>query len=314
MQIMDVTLRESVYYGKGLTNDDALEYLSVLKSNISNKYVQYVEIGYLNNDKDSPLNYNEDYFNKAIDICKDTYKVSAMMHVPKANISKWNKDIIKRLDLVRVVVGSHVPDELVDYIEYMHSLGVKISVNITYVASLSDEKIISEIERAHEFGVDYIFCADSSGSFVPAFTKHICELMKEHKKDMIAGVHLHDHMQMSLANYLELKNAGMEITDVSVTGAGKGGGNLKMEQGLLLNNMDDIDESLLIGLKNMIEYFSDLIERDGKFYVQNMLDFFTGLYRLTLKVTDNLESECLGDSEKYIHEVVSKYKVGVPMC
>ena len=73
MNIMDVTLRESVYYGKGLRNQDALEYLRMLKKNIPNKWVQFVEIGYINNDKVVPLNYDEEYFNRAIDICGDTY-------------------------------------------------------------------------------------------------------------------------------------------------------------------------------------------------------------------------------------------------
>ena len=191
MKIMDVTLRESVYYGKGLTNENALEYLQKLKENISNEWIQFVEIGYINNNKDIPLNYSESYFRKAIDICKGVYKVTAMMHVPKADMSKWNPDIISQLDLVRVVVGHHVPDELEQYVEYMHNLGVKISVNITYVSSLSEEKIKSEIIRARNMGVDYIFCADSSGSFSPDSTKRIGKVLVENSGNMITGVHLH---------------------------------------------------------------------------------------------------------------------------
>lgn len=308
MNIMDVTLRESVYYGKGLSNEDALEYLQKLKENISSKWIQFVEIGYINNDKQAPLNYDEDYFNKAIDICHGIYKATAMMHVPKAEISKWNPDVIKRLALVRVVVGQHVPDELQKYIDYLHNLGVKISVNITYAAGMTDERIVFEMKRAENMGVDYIFCADSSGSFSPNTTVRMSRLLLENCGHMITGVHLHDHMQMAMANALTAQNCGIAMTDVSVTGAGKGGGNLKMEQGLLLlYGTEVVSYDLLHGLHNMILYFSDLIGRDGNFYAQNMVDFLTGLYRLSLKATDELEEKCGTDHDKYFRLITENY-------
>lgn len=309
MQIMDVTLRESVYYGKGLSNTDAVEYLQKLRNNISNKWIQFVEIGYINNDEDTPLNYDEEYFNKAIDICGNTYKATAMMHIPKADMKKWNPEIIKRLELVRVVVGQHVPDELQKYVDYMHDLDVKISVNITYVAGMSNEKIVSEIERAKNMGVDYIFCADSSGSFTVNTTARVSELLTSNSGEMVTGVHLHDHMGMAIANALIAQAHGITMTDVSVTGAGKGGGNLKMEQGLLLlYGPQAVSYELLHGLHNMVLYFSELIGRDGNFYAQNMVDFLTGLYRLSLKTTDSLEAECGDDHDKYIQLVTERYK------
>ncbi|MGN0358896.1 MAG: hypothetical protein ACI4E0_13990 [Blautia sp.] len=309
MNIMDVTLRESVYYGKGLRNQDALEYLRMLKKNIPNKWVQFVEIGYINNDKVVPLNYDEEYFNRAIDICGDTYKVTAMMHVPKADIEKWNPEVIRRLDLVRVVVGQHVPDELKKYVDYMHGLGVKISVNLTYVVGLSDEKIISEMNRASAMGVDYFFCADSSGSFSPASTARISKLLLKNCGDMITGIHLHDHMQMSTANALTAKDCGVAMTDVSVTGAGKGGGNLKMEQGLLLLcGKEAVSFELLQGLNNMIVYFAGLIGRDAKFYSQELVEFLTGLYRLSLKATTELEEKSAMNPETYFQMITEKYR------
>lgn len=308
MNIMDVTLRESVYYGKGLSNEDALEYLKMLKKNISNKWVQFVEVGYVNNDKIAPLSYDEDYFNQATDICEGTYRVSAMMHIPKADISRWNPDVIRRLYLVRVVVGQHVPDELQKYIKYLHELGVKVSVNLTYVVGLSNGTIISEMNRAKEMGVDFFFCADSSGSFSPTSTIRVSKILTENCGRMIPGVHLHDHMQMAMANALTAQKCGIEMTDVSVTGAGKGGGNLKMEQGLLLlYGKEAVTYDLLMGLKNMAAYFATLIGRDSHFYVQAMVDFLTGLYRLPLKATDMLEKESAMNLEKYFQMVVDNY-------
>lgn len=309
MNIMDVTLRESVYYGKGLTNDDALEYLYMLKKNIPNKWIQFVEIGYINTDRDVPLNYNEEYYNRAIDICEGTYKATAMMHVPKADMSKWNPDVIKRLSLVRVVVGQHVPDELKPYVDYVHGLGVKMSVNITYVADLSNETVLSEMKRAADMGIDYIFCADSSGSFSPNSSMRISRLLTDNCGRMIPGVHLHDHMNMAMANALVARDCGIQMTDVSVTGAGKGGGNLKMEQGLLLlYGKDAVSYELLVGLNNMITYFAGKIGRNKNFYSQAFVDFLTGLFHLSLKATDTLETESGMNPIKYFKMVTDEYK------
>lgn len=308
MNIMDVTLRESVYYGKGLSNSDALEYLRMLKQNIPNNYIQFVEIGYINNDEDCALNYNAKYFNDAIDIIDGVYQPTAMMHIPKADISKWDPEVIRRLSLVRVVVGQHVPDELIPYIEYVHKLGAKISVNITYAAGLSDEKIASEITRARNMGVDYIFCADSSGSFTASNTARVCKLLTENCGNMITGLHLHDHMQMALSNALIARDNGIAMTDVSVTGAGKGGGNLKMEQGLLcLYGKEAVNYDILVKLNKIVVYFTKLIGRDDQFYSHALMDFLTGLYRLSLKATDKFEAESGMDPEKYFKLVTDEY-------
>lgn len=308
MEIMDVTLRESVYYGKGLKNEDALEYLRKLKENISSEWISYVEVGYINNDVEAPLHYNEKYLENVFDICKDTYKITAMMHVPKADMTRWNPQIIKKLDLVRVVVGHHVPNELQKYVDYLHKLGVKISVNITYIAGMEQQELIKQIERAERMGVDYIFCADSSGSFSQVMTKRVSDLLLAHCGKMVTGIHLHDHMQMALANAVTARDCGIAMTDVSVTGAGKGGGNLKMEQGLLaLNGTENLSYELFQGLHNMIKYFAELIGRDGDFYTQNMADFLTGLYRLKLKDTDMLEKECGTDYDRYFRLVTQNY-------
>ena len=308
MNLIDVTLRESVYYGKGLSNEEGLRYLSEMKKNISNKYVQYVEIGYINNDVEAPLNYSADYINQAAEICKDTFKVVAMMHMPKSDLTKWDPEVISRIDLVRVVAGQNIKPELRDYVEYFHSLGVKVSVNVTYVAGLTDEKIIEEIEKARSMGIDYFYCADSSGSFTTKSVDRICRLMLDHCQDMIPGLHLHDHMQMALANALEAQDCGIHMTDVSITGAGKGGGNLKTEQAVLtLYGPEAVNYETLNGLRQMMLFFSDLIGQDGNLFVENLIAFLTGVYRLNLKDTDALEKDSQMDPDKYMRLVSERY-------
>lgn len=308
MKLIDVTLRESVYYGKGLSNEEGLLFLSEMIKNVSNKYVQYIEIGYINNDLEAPLNYNEEYINKAAEICNGTFKIAAMMHLAKSDLTKWNPEVISKIDLVRIVAGQNIVPQLREYVEYFHSLGVKVSVNLTYVAGLCDEKIVAEIEKARLMGFDYFYCADSSGSFTTKSVNRICRLMIENCRDMIPGLHLHDHMQLALANALEAQRCGIHMTDVSITGAGKGGGNLKTEQALLtMYGAEGINYETLNGLCQLMLFFSGLIGQDGNRFVENLIAFLTGVCRLNLKDTDALEKDSQMIWNKYIRLVTERH-------
>ena len=308
MNLIDVTLRESVYYGKGLSNEEGLSYLNKLRESVSNQWLQWVEIGYINNDTNEPLNYNYDYINSAHEICSGVFKIVAMMHIPKADMSKWHPDAISKIDLVRVVVNQNIPEKLKEYVEYFHALGVKVSVNVTYVAGLTNEKIIEEMNKAKTMGVDYFYCADSSGSFTTKSVERICQLMLENCQDMIPGLHLHDHMQLALANALVAQRCGIHMTDVSITGAGKGGGNLKTEQALLtMYGAEAIKYETLNGLCQLMIFFSDLIGQDGNRFVENLIAFLTGVYRLNLKDTDTLEKDSQRQWNEYIRVVTERY-------
>jgi hypothetical protein len=55
------------------------------------------------------------------------------------------------------------------------------------------------------------------------------------------GIHLHDHLGLALANYLYCRHNFkriVNISDVSLGGLGKGGGNLKFEDVLALGDND----------------------------------------------------------------------------
>lgn len=308
MKLIDTTLRESVYYGKSLRNEDGLRYLQLLQENVSPRWLRWVEIGYINNHNAEPLNYCEQYIRRASEILQGNFRMSAMMHIPKSDLTKWAPEVIAKLDLVRVVVGQHVPEELKPYLDYFHNLGVKVSVNLTYAAGMTNEKIVEEIDNAKNLGVDFCYCADSSGSFSPVTTKRISSLLLHHFDPNAVGLHLHNHMQMALANALVAQDCGIPMTDVSVTGAGKGGGNLKMEQAILaLFGTEPVTCQTLTGLYRLVVGFSEMIKQDSAPFVQDMFDFLTGLCRLNLKATDALEASTNREPEKYLRAVAADY-------
>lgn len=310
MELMDVTLRESIYFGSGIGYEEGIHYLDHLASCMTSEDLQYVEVGYLNTDVPGNLNYYADYLQKALDICQGKFKVVAMMHPGKADMTLWDRDLLKRLDMVRIVInGDDVPDSVGEYIDVLHSMGIRTSLNIAYIMSKSEEVLTRMYGQALHHGADIIYSADSSGGANPYDIMKVCSTMKRLKNGNALGMHLHDHMQMAAANALVAYNEGFDFTDISITGAGKGGGNLKAEMFIPMFRQlqgKPITLELLSGLLDYVRYFEQLIHRNSRFYEQCFLDTLTGLFKIGLRAQEELEKEASGDSEKYLRLVMDQ--------
>lgn len=312
MKIMDVTLRESVYYGSGIDYDAGLDYLKQMVRLVSKEDIQYIEFGYINTDEPDNLNYNEAYINEAVKICGNHFKPVAMMHPGKADMSLWNKKVIGKLEMVRIVVNSNeVPDSVKDYIEYLHGVGVEVSVNIAYALNKTRAQLINMYEKCRDFGADYIYYADSSGSAVREDICYLSDILKSNKGNNQVGLHLHNHLGMAFANALTAHEEGLDITDVSITGAGKGGGNLKTEMFIPYLRVLENRKLTIELFQNMLEYiryFDRVIERDSSIHEQTFIDSLVGIYKMKLKEQEKIEEEADGDKQKYINIVMKRYQ------
>jgi 4-hydroxy 2-oxovalerate aldolase len=312
MELIDVTLRESVYYGSGIDKHNALKYLSKNVELISDQDVQYVEIGYLNNDKIEGLNYNEAYISEADEICRTKFKLVAIMHPHLARKELWEKSIIRKLHMVRIVIGSVIPGTINDFIAYFHEQGVKVSVNITYVANMNINHIVDMFHDVKRYAIDCFYCADSSGSCTPGMIKEICDNLIRERGDVKLGLHLHDHLQLSVANALTAMNCGMDIIDTSITGAGKGGGNLKAEIIIpLIRSLyrNGISAKELCNIYDFIGFFNHLICRNGTYWEKAFLDSLTGIFRTSLKRNEIIDASAGNDMHRYIHMIAGEQSV-----
>ncbi len=309
MQIIDVTLRESVYYESGLSYRDRLRYLEALCENIPNDFVPYVEISFIDNDVVADLNYDEAFIKEAYEISKNKFRLVSMIHPGKADPAKWNKDVIRLFDMVRIMVPLGKMESTKEYIQYFHALGVKVACNVLYAASAPLEEILKMEKQADEFGADYFYCADSSGSFTPAYTAELCRALIANKGGLQLGLHLHDHMRMALANALIAEACGIELTDVSVTGAGKGGGNMKMEEALLhLYDRERITAPVLTNMRKMFTEFNRMVSKDNAGTAKAFRDFLVGVYKLNLKDIERVETAANGDDDRYFAGVLNDKK------
>lgn len=307
MKLMDVTIRESVYYGSGIDYREGLEYLSKLPQFIRPEEVEYVEICYVNNNEEGHLNYNADFIRSAAEIVDGRYKLVGMMHPGCVDLDRWDPDAIRLLSLVRIVCGGDsIPDEVGEYVNYLHALGVEVGINVSFALRKSFERIRELSEKCTAFGADYVYLADSSGSGYSGDIRRMCDILLGTKKTNKTGLHLHDHLSLSFANAIEAVARGIDITDVSITGAGRGGGNLKTEFMIpYLKQLSNVplEEELFDRLLEYIEYFNVLIKRDGAVQKQQFLDTLSGIFKLGLKQQELIEKEANGNGYKYIKYV-----------
>ena len=87
-----------------------------------------------------------------------------------------------------------------------------------------------------EIVIDYFYMVDSYGGVMPEDVKETIQLVKS-KTNVPLGFHGHDNLEMGLINTITAIDAGCDIVDATVTGMGRGAGNLKSE--LLLTYLEN---------------------------------------------------------------------------
>jgi len=227
MKIMDVTFRESVLCRHQIELKSVYDTINRL----AETNLDYIEIGYLKLGKGpNPLeNYSPEYISTCYEICAGKTKLAAMIHPDEFSASNYNKDIAKKLSLIRVTCKPESIQKVSGISAYFKPLGVEVSVNLLRASKFSDEQSLEYCGRAKEQGADFFYIADSNGHFLPYQVRSRIYSLKKAFPDMQIGFHPHDNLRLAAVNAIEAAQGGADIVDSSLLGYGKGAGNLKTE-------------------------------------------------------------------------------------
>lgn len=155
MEIVDVTLRESVYCDEFISFKFGLEIIRRL----SLAGIDYIEIGYLKNNCDtkSPfMNYNKSYIEKAYLSSAKKSKLSAMIHPEDFYSNNWDPQTIKKLSLIRICVNAKNISQMKPLIDFFHKLGVKVSLNLTHISLYTPKRCVAMAKIAIKNGASII--------------------------------------------------------------------------------------------------------------------------------------------------------------
>lgn len=132
------------------------------------------------------------------------------------------------VSLVRIACHVHEFADALPASHWLKEQGYMVGFNLMQIADRSDDEIISLAQRASEYPIDALYFADSMGSLNPAQVKHIVGLIRQAWSGEI-GIHTHDNMNQALANSMAAVEAGGTWLDSTVTGMGRGPGNVQTE-------------------------------------------------------------------------------------
>lgn len=289
MRFIDVTLRDGGHcVGFNWHEEHAAEYVSLsLRSGLSS----FVEIGYWKqHGKFDGRFYRID--EKLLELLpEDANKRLAIMsdfHYLISSVEDFPSPIDSSVGLLRLTSRKEdVKDALGFLQEVRAKKQILTSLNIFNVSNYSSEDLESSIASVLENKPDFVYFADTHGALdlgagQPALEAAISHLIAN---GIEVGLHLHDHRGLAFANYSKLPRLGVNLTDVSLLGLGKGAGNLRLENVAPVESLTPF----LDYARNYPEYFNR---------VSNPLYSLTGLYSTTDHYAD--QSAELGlDTESF---------------
>ncbi|MDT0647592.1 aldolase catalytic domain-containing protein [Zunongwangia sp. F260] len=227
---LDCTLRDGGYYTNwdfddGLL-DDYLEKAGKLP-------IDFIEIGYRSKtitDYRGAFYYSPKFL---LEYCKGKTDKKFAIILNEKEIQLQDLDELLNpckglISLVRLAVAPSNLSRVVELAENIKARGFLVSVNLMYASKWQDNLYLEKSLKRLNTILDYFYVVDSYGGMHPS---EVAEVFRKLKGilDTSLGFHGHNNIEMALINSLTALNSGATIVDGTITGMGRGAGNLKTE-------------------------------------------------------------------------------------
>ncbi|WP_340621503.1 3-hydroxy-3-methylglutaryl-CoA lyase [Xenorhabdus siamensis] len=288
---IDVTLRDGGY----LNNFNfTTEYAKKHVKSLTQAGVEWFEIGYRNGSFKPISNIG------ITGISPDSYISDIHQAVPEAklviiahphNINANDIYAMKAngVSLLRLCIKTDNPQPCLALCEIARAAGIVVSINFTRVSQISVNKIIETIRLCEQAGADIIYLADSNGSLFPEQVSQLFHSIKTITQLQL-GFHPHDNLGLATSNSIEAMKAGANFIDSSLSGMGKGAGNLNLESWLSFLNLSQGIQKY--NLEYVFEQWNEL-QSHHCFTAskRDIIDVMMGIYNLSVENKTALEEE-----------------------
>lgn len=230
VKILDCTLRDGGYY----TNwDFAPDLVDNYFSAMNKLPIDFIEIGLRNIDQEAY--FGEFYFTPLSTlgkIKKITDKPIAVLINERDLDLERIKDLLDpcvgKINLVRLAVDPKNIKSAKSKAKVIQKMGFSVAFNVMYLSQwIKDEKFLKNLNGINEF-VDYLYLVDSFGAVFPNDIRKVIRRIKE-ITNVKLGFHSHNNLELALANTLVAIEEGVYVVDSTISGMGRGAGNLKTE-------------------------------------------------------------------------------------
>ena len=240
--ILDCTLRDGGYYNKWDFDRSLVDrFLAAVK----NSSVDVVELGFRSIPKKrfmGPYFYTTDEFIDRLDLPEGP--IYGVMINGKEFIDKQNGDIsaIKRLfqkkenspvSLVRIAINFNNVSKMKTIARKLKEMGYMVAINMMQAHGKSEKDYIETAKTISSWDiVDVLYFADSLGNMVPKDVQIICQSLKKGWHGPL-GIHTHNNKNLALINSITAVENGVNWCDGTITGMGRGAGNVSTESLIL---------------------------------------------------------------------------------
>lgn len=242
-KILDCTLRDGGYYTNWDFDKNLVEtYLTAM----NNLPVEYLEVGYR-----SPKlsGYYGEYFYCPDFVLKKLSRLSNKKLVIILNEKDIQLDTVEELlkpcigiiTMVRIAIDPEQLLRAIDLAKKVKSMGFELGFNVMYMSKWKNlPEFLSNLKYVDGVA-DYFYMVDSYGGVYPEDVKEIFGLVRSQMSTKI-GFHGHNNLELALINTLTAIECGADMVDATITGMGRGAGNLKTELLLTaLNQRNNLD-------------------------------------------------------------------------
>lgn len=236
-KILDCTLRDGGYY----TNWDFSRKLVDNYIDACNSLpLEYLEVGYRSNPMKGYLGqyfYLPKYEMERLK-SKTNKKLVIILNekdVRAEHAEELLSDCIGYIDMVRLAIDPKNFARAIELATAVKKMGFEIGFNVMYMSTWKDQKGFLEQLPNIKGVTDYFYMVDSFGGVYPDDVRETFNLVRS-KVDVPIGFHGHNNLEMALINTLTAIECGASIVDATITGMGRGAGNLKTE--LLLTSLN----------------------------------------------------------------------------
>ncbi len=240
-KLLDCTFRDGGYYNDWFFDKTLVEETLAVLAKLP---IDFCEIGFRKY-PDSPslgdnLYTTEDYINTLA--TPQDLKLSLMCmlrhfeglsdhQIAQAFVPK--KD--SKIDLIRIASSLMELSQSIRIGNLVKDLGYQVSLNITHVSTFSKESIRKELKQLAGQNFSVICFADTMGNMLPGDIDELVKVTREYYEGEL-GCHMHDNRGFAMENSLFSLEKGMTWVDATITGMGRGAGNLILESMLIEMN------------------------------------------------------------------------------
>jgi 4-hydroxy 2-oxovalerate aldolase len=282
-KILDCTLRDGGYYTNWDFDKDLVK--TYCKS-MESLPLDYVEVGYRSIPIEGYLGeyfYCPEFVMKELKELMPSKKLVIILNekdIRASHVPELLKPCLEYISMVRFAIDPVNFARAIELAKAVKVMGFEVGFNVMYMSKWKEDNSFLDLLEGLDDTIDYFYMVDSFGGILPNEVKEIIQLVKS-KTNVPLGFHGHDNLHMGLINTITALDEGCDIVDATITGMGRGAGNLKME--LLLTYLESQQKVSLdfSNLGGVVSSFENLNKKHG--WGSNLPYMFSGAYSLPQK-------------------------------